>query len=751
MVDGWKIHNEFNGNAETVFQVGAVYGDLIIAPRGPLPGTGEARPTQAEQLANQVRKFSKQELRQYGIRGSEALSVRWHTAAEDLLDHWENIHGGSSRVPLDGHFTVISDTYRATRSKRLVILGEAGAGKTVLAHRLILDLLANASTGPVPVMFSLGDWNPATTGLRNWLIRQLLRDYPSLERRDRATLQNGAEELIDHELILPVLDGFDELPEQHHLAAIGDISSLDMPVVVTSRPDEYARAVRSVKAVGGAAAIELEALNLDDCHRYLRHTARKDLVPGWDMVFDRLRDAAGDTAAENLRATLTTPLMVMLARATYNDGHGRHPHELLDAQRFPTRADLEEHLLARYLHFCYDDRDTNTRNRSVDPVRTRRWLGHLATHLSARNTHDLTWWQLPAGLHRHTRVVTTATVVASTIWIIYGLWHALGKAPLETAEMLVHTALIGLVAGLINETGFRHGQAGQEPGRFRLRLRVHISSGLSRARFGESLNAFFKGLAVGAVIGLVAGRGLWSELSAGLVIGLVGGVAGTVMDERKVLRLRERTQILVPIVTLPIAIMVALYFTIDLALGMVVGIMATGPVASEYRLWKGVLPVFLVLVTDGLSTGIAVGIAFGLVNATVSAFAAAHEPAAAEPWTLLSTDRTVTLVQVTLAVPAIGVAAVLVLGAPPETGILYGLFGGIVRLTLSAWGGWLLFTRLWLPLTGRLPLRPKHFLEDAYQRGILRRTGSTYQFRHARLRDHLRALPPPGTGRHQAR
>jgi hypothetical protein len=32
------------------------------------------------------------------------------------------------------------------------------------------------------------------------------------------------------------------------------------------------------------------------------------------------------------------------------------------------------------------------------------------------------------------------------------------------------------------------------------------------------------------------------------------------------------------------------------------------------------------------------------------------------------------------------------------------------------------------------------FLDDAYRRGVLRQTGSAYQFRHARLQEHLASL-----------
>ncbi|MEZ0094419.1 hypothetical protein [Streptacidiphilus sp. EB129] len=46
-------------------------------------------------------------------------------------------------------------------------------------------------------------------------------------------------------------------------------------------------------------------------------------------------------------------------------------------------------------------------------------------------------------------------------------------------------------------------------------------------------------------------------------------------------------------------------------------------------------------------------------------------------------------------------------------------------------------TRLWLPLTGKLPWDTVAFLDDAYQRGVLRQTGAVYQFRHLRLQHHL--------------
>jgi hypothetical protein len=54
----------------------------------------------------------------------------------------------------------------------------------------------------------------------------------------------------------------------------------------------------------------------------------------------------------------------------------------------------------------------------------------------------------------------------------------------------------------------------------------------------------------------------------------------------------------------------------------------------------------------------------------------------------------------------------------------------------TVYGGWLI-ARVWLAFTGRLPWSVMAFLADAHRRGALRQAGGVYQFRHARLRDHL--------------
>jgi hypothetical protein len=68
------------------------------------------------------------------------------------------------------------------------------------------------------------------------------------------------------------------------------------------------------------------------------------------------------------------------------------------------------------------------------------------------------------------------------------------------------------------------------------------------------------------------------------------------------------------------------------------------------------------------------------------------------------------------------------------------IFTTLVFLT-RAWPRFMI-TRVVLAARGRLPLRLPAFLEDAQQRQLLRQIGGLYQFRHARLQEHLANRPP---------
>ena len=393
------------------------------------------------------------------------------------------------------------------------------------------------------------------------------------------------------------------------------------------------------------------------------------------MVFDHLRTAPGETASQNLISVWTTPLMVMLARTTYNNAPDHDLAELLDTDRFPTRADLEEHLLSAYLTTLYDHRRSAGPHSAAQPTwnpdHARHWLGFLATHLTQLNTHNLTWWQLNATLHRRTRIFTTAFIAG----LIGGLVNLFTNVPLLGLVIglvagFVSGVVIGLASGLVNETKFRANHTGWPPEQFRLRFR--------RTTATKPPYAPTKRLA--------------SELTTWLVVGFMIGLAGG--------------------------------SGVPLVLWVVDGLADTPRIALE----------------QGLLDGFVFGLTVGLSNVVVAAFSdISDRNEAISPWSLLRTDRTVAIARALIVGLVFGLVDRFLVGFVYVFAL--GLAAGIpymaIRLLHSAWGNWLVGARLWLPLTRRLPWRPKLFLEDAYKRGVLRQAGAVYQFRHARLRDHL--------------
>ncbi|AXE25436.1 XRE family transcriptional regulator [Streptomyces globosus] len=686
-------------------------------PRPPVAGVlAEA----ARELATEVRRRWRREEAQRRVHDPFPLPVRWQSAPAVLTDRAENIQrlgpGGTPReMDLGGDLRSLADVYLRIPSGRLVILGRAGSGKSILTIRLLLDLLESPAPHPrVPVIFSIGSWDPSTTALRDWLISRLLRDHPHLARR-RSGVATLAAVLVDADLILPVLDGFDEIAEGLRRDALDALNATTTPLVLTSRRAEYAEAVRAAHApLVWAGGIELTDLTLDDLADYLPRTTRgvptetgtgqSPDAPGspWDAVLTELRTGRGP-AHKNLAAVLTTPLMVVLARTLYSETPDRDPAELLDTSRFPSAKSLDEHLLAGFVPAVYrrraPERDAagfQPRAPYADAARAERRLGFLAHHLVRldRERQDLAWWQLGDSLSRATR--TLAVVVASVVSITLAVWLVgllLASLPLD--ELLLQGCLMGPAAGLAFGAVYAladraGGGTAFAPTRIRLTLRVAHES-LGR----RSLRTFAVRFGHGLIGGAVMGVGCACALSLGRAL-------------------------------------------------------AAGTSVVDPRIIEGTLINMLVL---GLIFGSAAGLVFGLMAVLE---VPVDVTAAATPLSLLASNRATAgrqfLILATAFTLAIAFGGYLIVHllqgtmGPLNWAVRDSLFIGAVGglggaasyvLAFTAWGQWIVLARVWLPLAGRLPWDPAAFLDDAYRRGVLRQTGAVYQFRHVRLQHHL--------------
>jgi transcriptional regulator with XRE-family HTH domain len=659
--------------------------ELLASTGTPVPAStvpaGDDRLAEAASLlAYELRTRLRREEEQRQIHDPVPLPVRWRPAAPELIDSWTNIGATAKPVHLVGQLDEIVTVYRRIPSGRLVVLGRAGSGKTILTMRFVLGLLdVNGPTDPVPVIFSLGSWHPGTTALRDWLIEQLLRDHPGLAAPGpgRSTL---AAALVETGRILPVLDGFDEIAGGLHQAALAELNATTLPLLVTSRVDEYRAAVESTDVLTSAGAVVLTDLTASDLAGYLPRTTRRRGATGtvWEPVLAEVREHPdGDLAA-----VLTTPLMVSLARTIYSDTPDHDPAELLDAGRFGTREAIEQHLLGRFVPTVYRHQPGG---RAFDEDRVEHWLGFLAHHLDRLGTHDLAWWQLGNRMPGWLRMIVSGLVLG----IAAGLPAA-------------------LVIGLIHTVGVGTSDAG-------------IGNGLSAALAAGPL----EGLAVAMTVGLAHGASL--------------AFRGTVFEPSRVrfqLRAARRSRSTV-----------LRRFAVGLTIG--VGLGAGLGIAREL----GATFWIVGRIGDTTAAVVLFGLVFGLVWGLVWGVMATFETpvdisSAASPMDLLNTNRRTVAVQslafglVTSLVYAVMVGVL----HGPRLGLVYGLSYGLAlglaislgAASLTAWGTWMVFARVWLPLNGRLPWALPEFLEDAYRRGVLRRSGAVYQFRHARLQDHLK-------------
>ncbi|WP_329359159.1 NACHT domain-containing protein [Streptomyces sp. NBC_01483] len=360
----------------------------------------------AEQLAAAAGEQWQSEWRLRRLQDPNPLRVEWIAAEAWLADHGQNIGGELADLLNGAASDDIVAVHARVPSQRLVVIGEPGSGKSILALRFTLDTLNRRGPGePVPVIFLPSTWQPDREGLYEWLAAQLAAHYPGLATAD-GQRTNRAEELLRAGLVLPVLDGLDEMPEQLQGAALRRLNAeLDAgsPLLLTCRTGVYEQAVVTGDVFTSAAVAELRPVAFEDAAAYLVRTARRVRgVSGgggtrWDPVLARLREHPEDPASLRLRAVLSTPLMVAMARSVYNDTD-TDTAELL-SPRFTSCEDVEAHLLDAFVPAAFADHDVTERlGRSGEDAR--RWLALLARHMDRHGTRDLAWWELSLTLPR---------------------------------------------------------------------------------------------------------------------------------------------------------------------------------------------------------------------------------------------------------------------------------------------------------------------------------------------------------------
>jgi hypothetical protein len=342
------------------------------------------------------------------------LRVTWSSTGRPVSAAPEEIIGSvvagrPLKLRLAGDVTEVAGTFRQLPAHQLVVLGEPGAGKSVLALLLTLDLLRDRTVETaVPVLFSASSWIERDR-LDHWLVRRLAEDYPAL-RDDPAVGVGGLRRLLDSGRLLPVIDGLDEIDVRHHAAVLRMVhgfGAAGRPFVLTCRSAEFEAAVLEAGTpLARAAVVELEPVTGDQARKYLP-AGQIDGARRWESVLDTL--AAEPHGA--LAQTLSSPLMVYLARTAYS--HTRaDPAELCDGPVAGSRQLVERHLFDSYLPAVYAHAP-----RPYPADQAARWLSFLAGFLHRQQARDLAWWELPAAIRGWRFVAAGYGAVAAVIGV----------------------------------------------------------------------------------------------------------------------------------------------------------------------------------------------------------------------------------------------------------------------------------------------------------------------------------------------
>lgn len=335
----------------------------------------------------------------------------------------------------------IADYYRGTRPARLMVTGSPGGGKSVLAQMLILELITGRpESHPVPVRLSMVEWDlQVSPTLADFLVHHLVHTLDQPHRR--------AQLLVRYGMVLPVLDGLDEMdptltrdghlvhdaagnpaPDPHAPRARAALDLLNAyqdghnllvpgPLILTCRGAHY-DALPASDRLRTAAHIRLSHIRSDDAVAYLeRHAAGDDR---WLPLLEHLRREPDGTLAQ----TLSTPWRLTLAATVY-----RHQGNPVDLLAHATAAALDEHLLARLIP-SVTALPSNTAHYTSDQVHA--WLHHLT-----RATLS------PSGNPNGTELV------------LHHLWRLAGERAVRVTDFLVTTSTMLLLTLPVTYVGAR--------------------------------------------------------------------------------------------------------------------------------------------------------------------------------------------------------------------------------------------------------------------------------------------------------
>jgi hypothetical protein len=377
----------------------------------------------------------------------------------------------------------------------LLILGEAGAGKTILLLELARTLLERAEKDErtrMPVVFTLSSWAEKRQPLRDWLIAELWERYKVPPKVGQAWIDAGQ--------VIPLLDGLDEVKKEDiRIVCVKAINEYyqwqsergSSPLVVCCRREEYTNLSTRIMLQD---AIHILPLTDEQINSYLEPFEEQVTV---------LKQSLDEDA--ELRKLVRQPLWLNFFTLAYQEAQ---------ASEIPigeTPEKIRQALFTKYVEHMLKRRERLTRWKQEQVMN---WLAFLATQMQRNgqtlfSVEDLQPDWLPEGKYRYLLILNL--LVSHPVGWVFGLFVAFLTGSWLN---LVYGPPIGLILGQY------------VLGTVADRIQPAEALGWSWKKFRSGLAA---SLVLGTLVGLATGE-LWlprirtSQSIFGLLVGVIVGL-----------------------------------------------------------------------------------------------------------------------------------------------------------------------------------------------------------------------------------
>jgi serine/threonine protein kinase/MFS family permease len=394
-----------------------------------------------KRLLQRVQSFWIEGVLDHSLHGSALIALGLQEQPEAVAHPWRLVlqqsETGSRLLPTG---TRVIEIYDAAEGE-LLILGAPGSGKTTLLLELARDLLERAKQDelyPPPMVFNLSSWTMKQLPLVDWLVEELVSKYQVPRKL--------AQELVDMDQILPLLDDLDEVDANDRSACIAAINAYRREhgmssLVVCSRSTDYLTQATRLQL---GCAVEIQPLASQQIDDYLRSAGEP---------LEALRIALRQDGS--LREITSNPLMLSILTLTY---YGSAVEDLSGAS---SPADRQRQVFEHYIERVLQRQGTTPFYPSQHIIR---WLAWLAQQMK-RHGQTVFYiermqpdWLPESWSHRpYYRVlvrlgigIASGMIMSLTLAIAIGLFIGAGLGPrIGFVSGLIGGLVGGLAGGLV--------------------------------------------------------------------------------------------------------------------------------------------------------------------------------------------------------------------------------------------------------------------------------------------------------------